>query len=143
VEERTELRLEGPRLELDQLLAQLVDRAHDVMAAQNRLRGLLRANRTIIGDLGLETVLRTIVEAACELVDAPYGALGVVNPDGVGLEQFIHVGVDDDLVERIGHLPDGKGLLGLLIEDPRPVRLRDLTTDLRSVGFPAGHPPMT
>jgi len=72
--------LDGPRLELDQLLAQLIDRAQDVMAAQNRLRGLLEANRSIIGDLGLETVLRRIVEAACELVDARYGALGVVAP---------------------------------------------------------------
>ena len=65
-----------PHLELDQLLSQLIDRAQDVRAAQNRLRGLLRANRAIIGDLGLNTVLRRIVEAACELVDAPYGALG-------------------------------------------------------------------
>ena len=101
-----------PHLELDQLLSQLIDRAQDVRAAQNRLRGLLRANRAIIGDLGLKTVLRRIVEAACELVDAPYGALGVIQPDGNGLEEFIHVGMDSDAVEPIGHLPEGKGLLG-------------------------------
>ncbi|HET7690688.1 MAG TPA: GAF domain-containing protein [Nocardioidaceae bacterium] len=133
---------EGPRLELDQLLAQLVDRAQDVMAAQNRLRGLLQANRSIIGDLGLETVLKRIVEAACRLVDAPYGALGVVAPEGAGLEQFIHVGIDDSVVDDIGHLPEGKGLLGLLIEDPNPIRLPDLSAHPRSVGFPANHPPM-
>lgn len=131
-----------PHLELDELLTQLIDRAHDVKAAQNRLRGLLRANRAIIGDLGLSTVLRRIVEAACELVDAPYGALGVIRPDGSGLEEFIHVGMDASAVEQIGHLPEGKGLLGALIDDPRPIRLRDIRDDVRSVGFPAHHPPM-
>ena len=131
-----------PHLELDQLLTQLIDRAQDVKAAQDRLRGLLRANRAIIGDLGLSTVLRRIVEAACELVDAPYGALGVIRPDGSGLEEFIHVGMDANAVEVIGHLPEGKGLLGALIDDPRPIRLRDMRDDARSVGFPAHHPPM-
>lgn len=131
----------APRLELDDLLTQLVDRAHDVLAAQNRLRGLLRANRIIVGDLALPVVLRHIVEAACELVHAPYGALGVIAPGG-GLEQFIHVGMDDATVARIGHLPDGKGLLGALIDDPRPIRLRNIRDDPRSVGFPPHHPPM-
>jgi signal transduction histidine kinase len=134
---------EGPRLELDQLLAQLIDRAQDVQAAQNRLRGLLRANRAVIGDLALSTVLRRIVEAACELVNAPYGALGVIQPDGGGLEEFIHVGMEPHIVEKIGHLPEGKGLLGALIDDPRPIRLRDIRDDIRSVGFPEHHPPMT
>lgn len=112
------------------------------MAVQSRLRGLLAANRSIIGDLDLSTVLKRIVTAACELIDAEYGALGVIAPDGSGLEQFIHVGMDDDLVAEIGHLPEGKGLLGLLIEDPHPIRLVDLKTHARSVGFPEGHPPM-
>lgn len=133
---------DGPRLELDQLLTQLIDRAQDVMAAQNRLRGLLAANRSIIGDLGLETVLRRIVEAACELVDAKYGALGVVDPEGAGLEQFIHVGIEPSQVKAIGHLPEGKGLLGLLIEEPQPIRLHDIADHVRSVGFPTNHPPM-
>ncbi len=134
--------LEGPRLELDELLSQLVDRAQDVMAAQSRLRGLLRANRLIVGDLALPVVLRRIVEAACELVQARYGALGVIAPNG-GLEQFIHVGMDPDDVERIGHLPEGKGLLGALIDDPRAIRLRSIADDERSVGFPPGHPAMS
>ena len=133
---------DGPRLELDQLLAQLIDRAQDVMAAQNRLRGLLQANRSIIGDLGLSTVLSRIVEAACELVNARYGALGVVAPEGAGLEQFIHVGIDRETVDAIGHLPEGKGLLGLLIEEPHAIRLHDLSEHARSVGFPDNHPPM-
>jgi signal transduction histidine kinase len=133
--------MEGPRLELDELLAQLVDRAQDVMGAQSRLRGLLRANRMIVGDLALPVVLRRIVEAACELVHARYGALGVIAPGG-GLEQFIHVGMDPETVARIGHLPEGKGLLGALIDDPRPIRLQDMAADPRSVGFPPDHPPM-
>jgi signal transduction histidine kinase len=131
----------APLLELDQLLSQLVDRAHDVMAAQDRMRGLLRANQTIVSDLALPVVLRRIVEAACELINARYGALGVIGPEG-GLEQFVHVGVDEETVARIGHLPEGKGLLGAVIDDQQPIRLRRIADDSRSVGFPSGHPPM-
>jgi signal transduction histidine kinase len=112
-----------------------------VIAAQRRLHGLLRANRLIIGDLTLPVVLRRIVEAACELVNARYGALGVLAPGG-GLEQFINIGIDDDTVAAMGHLPEGKGLLGALIDDPRPIRLPDISLDARSVGFPPGHPDM-
>lgn len=133
---------EGPRLEFDQLLRQLVDQAQGVMAVQSRLRGLLQANQSIIGDLDLGTVLTRIVTAACELVDARYGALGVIAPDGSGLEQFVHVGIAEGVVQEIGHLPEGKGLLGLLIEEPRPIRLPDLKDHPRSVGFPDHHPPM-
>jgi len=133
---------EVPRLELDQLLEQLVNRAEDVRATQHRLHGLLRANRTVIGDLSLPTVLRRIVQAATELVDAPFGALGVIAPHGQGLAEFVHVGMHPDLVTRIGHLPEGKGVLGALIEDPAPIRLPDIRDHPRSVGFPEGHPPM-
>jgi signal transduction histidine kinase len=130
-----------PKLELDQLLDQLVVRAQDVMRTQGRLRALLRAIETVTEDLALEVVLRNVVEAACELAHAEYGALGVISPDG-GLEQFIHVGIDDATADRIGHLPEGKGLLGALITDPRPIRLRHMSSDARSVGFPPNHPPM-
>jgi len=130
-----------PRLELDQLLAQLVDRAQEVIATQSRLRGLLRANQLIIGDLTLPAVLRRIVEAARDLVGARYAALGVIAPGG-GLMEFVHSGMPADAVEVIGHLPEGKGLLGALIEDPRPIRLRSISDDPRSAGFPPGHPPM-
>jgi signal transduction histidine kinase len=133
---------DAPRLELDELLRQLIDRAKDVAAAQGRLRGLLRANRAIISDLDLNGVLRRIVEAACELVDARYGALGVIGSDQK-LEQFIHVGIDTETAARIGHLPRGLGLLGALIDDPRPIRLADIGDDSRSVGFPDRHPPMS
>jgi signal transduction histidine kinase len=133
--------MEGPRLELDELLAQLVSRAQDVQGSQSRLRGLLRANQMIVSDLALPMVLRRIVEAACELVHAPYGALGVIASGG-GLQQFIHVGMDEETVARIGHLPEGKGLLGALMDDPRPIRLQVMSDDPRSVGFPAHHPPM-
>ncbi len=131
----------GPRLELDALLGQLIERAQDVIGTQERLRGLLHANELILGDLTLPVVLRRIVEAAAELVHAKYAALGVIGPDQ-GLEQFIHVGIDEETALRIGHLPEGKGLLGALIEDPRPIRLRTMSDDPRSVGFPEHHPPM-
>jgi signal transduction histidine kinase len=130
-----------PRLELDQLLGQLVERANEVMATQGRLRGLLRASQTVTSDLALPAVLRRIAEAARELIGARYAALGVISPAG-GLAQFIHCGMPEDAVERIGHLPEGKGLLGALIDDPLPIRLRRIADDTRSVGFPSGHPPM-
>ncbi len=129
------------RLELDELLSQLVERAQDVLANQGRLRGLLRANRMVTADLSLDVVLRRIVESACELVDARYGALGVIARDG-HLEQFIHVGMDPGRVEAIGRTPRGAGVLGLLIAEPGPVRLDDIADHPRAVGFPAGHPPM-
>ena len=109
--------------------------------AEYQLRALLDANRTIVTDLDLALVLRRIVESAVELVGARYGALGVVGEDGA-LEEFVHVGMDERTVEAIGSLPQGKGLLGLVIERQAPIRLDDLTTHLGSVGFPAGHPPM-
>ncbi len=129
------------RLGLDELLTQLVDRAQDALATQSRLRGLLRANQMVAADLSLPVVLRRIVEAACDLVDACYGALGVIGGDRQ-LEQFIHVGVDKSDVARIGRLPEGKGILGLLIEQPNPLRLEKIADDPRAHGFPAGHPRM-
>jgi signal transduction histidine kinase len=130
-----------PKLELDELIDQLVSRAQDVKRAQGRLRALLRAIETVTGDLALEVVLRNVVEAAAELAHAQYAALGVIGPDG-GLEQFIPVGMDEQMVARIGPLPEGKGLLGALITDPRPIRLRHLAEDPRSTGLPPNHPPM-
>ena len=131
-----------PRLELDQLLVQLVDRADDVLATQGRLRGLLRANALVAGELSLPVVLRQIVAAARDLVGARYAALGVLGRDGE-LEQFVHAGMDEKLVARIGDLPRGRGILGLLIRQPVPLRLADLSGHPASAGFPPGHPPMT
>jgi signal transduction histidine kinase len=131
-----------PKLRLDELIDQLVDHAQDVRRAEDRLRALLDANDLITSDLALDKVLRHIAEAARSVADAKYAALGVTAHDG-GLEQFIHVGIDDDVARRIGPLPQGKGLLGALIQDPRPIRLERMTDDPRSVGFPPHHPPMT
>jgi signal transduction histidine kinase len=131
-----------PRLELDQLLVQLVDRADDALAAQERLRGLLRANALVAGELSLPVVLRQIVAAARDLVGARYAALGVLGRDGE-LEQFVHAGVGEELAGRTGELPRGGGILGLLIRKPVPLRLADLSGHPASAGFPRGHPPMT
>jgi signal transduction histidine kinase len=133
---------DGPKLDLDDLLKQLISRAQDVVATQGRLRGLLRANQAIVGNLALPALLRRIVEAACELTQARYGALGVIDANG-GLDQFVNVGFDEQTIARVGHLPEGKGLLGAVIDDARPIRLRVIADDPRSVGFPDHHPPMT
>jgi signal transduction histidine kinase len=130
-----------PRAELDRTLADLVTIAGDVLETQGRLRALLRANQAVAQQLDLPTVLRTIVEVAVELVAAEYGALGVISPSG-GLEQFIHVGVPHETVREVGHLPEGRGLLGALIDDPRPIRLPHLGDDPRSAGLPTAHPHM-
>jgi signal transduction histidine kinase len=130
-----------PRLELDELLVQLVERAGDVLAAQGRLRGLLRANALVAGDLSLPMVLRQIVGAARELLGARYAALGVLGRDGE-LEQFVHDGMDDDMVATIGDLPRGRGVLGLLTSEPVPIRLAWLSAHPAAAGFPPGHPPM-
>lgn len=110
--------------------------------AQARWRRFLRANRAMIGDLTFEGVLTRMLESACELVGSPYGAIGILGPGGHGLAQFIHVGMGEEDEARIGHLPEGKGVLGALIDDPVPLRLDDLAADPRSVGLPEGHPPM-
>jgi signal transduction histidine kinase len=130
-----------PRLELEQLLVQLVDRAGDVLATQGRLRGLLRANALVARDLSLPVLLRQIVSAARDLLGARYAALGVLGRDGE-LEQFVHVGMDDAQVAAIGDLPRGRGVLGLLIRAPDPIRLASLSAHPAAAGFPPGHPPM-
>ena len=132
---------DSPRSELDRALQEVVERAGEVMRTQGRLRALLRATQAVVEPIELPVVLERIVQAAVELVDAEYGALGVVAPEG-GLEEFIHVGMAPEAVAAIGHLPEGRGVLGALIDDPRPIRLRHIGEDPRSVGFPAGHPPM-
>ncbi len=103
---------------------------------------LLDAVRAVGSDLELPVVLRHIVEAAVTLVRAGYGALGVVDAGGAGLSEFITVGVDTATGLRIGAPPSGLGVLGELLREPEPLRLRDLAQHPRSVGFPANHPPM-
>ena len=97
---------------------------------------------TVGSDLDLEAVLRHIVESARTLVDARYGALGVLDETGTSLSQFLTVGLDEDTYRAIGPLPKGHGILGLLILEPRPIRLPDLREHPDSYGFPPNHPPM-
>jgi signal transduction histidine kinase len=107
-----------------------------------RLRRLLESGIALTSELSLEALLRKVIETAVELTGAQYGALGVIDRSGTGLEQFITVGIDAELQKSIGDLPHGRGILGVLIRDREMLRLRDLTDDPRSVGFPPGHPPM-
>jgi signal transduction histidine kinase len=130
-------------LRLEELLGELQERAVVISAAADRLRVLLETVLTVGAGLELPAVLRAIVEGACRLVDAQYGALGVIGPDGDHLIEFVTVGVDDDARSRIGHEPEGHGILGLLIRDPRPIRLPDIARHPDSFGFPPNHPPMT
>jgi two-component system, NarL family, sensor histidine kinase DevS len=106
------------------------------------LRQLLDAVVAIGSDLDLAATLRRIIEAATSLVDARYGALGVLNAERSGLAEFITVGVDEETYRAIGELPKGHGILGLLIHDPRPLRLPDLREHPDSFGFPPNHPEM-
>ncbi|MET0952891.1 MAG: GAF domain-containing protein [Aeromicrobium sp.] len=131
----------GPTLESEVLLDQLVERAEQMRDSQSRLRELIRVNNELTRNLDLPTVLRRIVEIGVELIRARYGAMGVVGEER-RLEQFIHVGMEPEVADRIDHLPEGKGLLGVLIDDPRPVRLRQIGAHPRSSGFPEHHPPM-
>jgi signal transduction histidine kinase len=108
----------------------------------DRLRALVDAVLSIGSDLSLPAVLRRIVEAAVSLVGARYGAVGVLDEQGAGLSDFINVGLSPDQVAAIGHLPEGHGILGLLIVDPKPLRLVDLRAHPDSYGFPPSHPPM-
>lgn len=131
-----------PRLELEETLVQLTERAADVLKAQGRLRELLRANALVTADLKLEVVLRRLVHAARDLVGAKYAALGILGEDGL-LDQFVHAGLPPEQIDHPGRPPVGDGLLGLLVDEPGPVRLHDVSIDPRAIGFPGGHPAMT
>jgi len=109
--------------------------------SERRLRMLLDVSNDLTRRLDLPVLLRRLVDVAVDLLDARYGALGVIGTDR-RLEEFIFVGINDHLARMIGHLPEGKGLLGVLIDDATPVRLPRLADDQRSSGFPAHHPKM-
>jgi len=133
-----------PEFRLDELLAELQGRLQAVVAARDRMRGLLQAVVAVSEGLDLESTLRRIVESAVGLVDASYGALGVIGEGEGGrrLAGFIPVGLSEEEIAGIDHWPEGRGLLGLLIDDPRPLRLADIAAHPASSGFPAGHPRM-
>jgi signal transduction histidine kinase len=107
-----------------------------------KLRRLLEAVLLLEADLSLPVLLRHLIEEACSMAGARYGALGVLNDDRTGLAEFITVGLTDEQERSIGHRPTGLGVLGLLITDPRPLRLADIHEHADSAGFPPGHPPM-
>ena len=129
-------------MRLTELVEEVQERLSSVARAQARVQNLLDAFLSVSTGLDLPSTLRRIVESACDLVDAQYGALGVLRQGGDGLAAFIHVGVDDELAAQLGHLPEGKGVLGQLISEPYPLRIADLGTHPASVGFPPHHPPM-
>src|SRR3954447_8176924 len=129
-------------MRLPQLLDEVQERLLAVGRTQARVQHLLDAFLSVSTGLDLNSTLRRIVEAGTDLVDARYGALGILREDGSGLAAFIHVGIDDELAARMGSLPEGKGVLGQLITDPYPLRIPDLRRHPSSVGFPRHHPPM-
>jgi signal transduction histidine kinase len=108
----------------------------------DRLRALVETGIAINSELSLDGVLERIVEAAARVTGARYAALGVIDPTGSGLERFVTYGMTPEVQTQIGDPPHGRGILGVLINDARPLRLHDLAEDPRSVGFPPGHPPM-
>ena len=136
-----ETRSSLPQLRLGELLAEVQDRIGRIADARIQADGLLDAMLVITSGLDLEVTLRSIVESAVKLVDAQYGALGV-RGEGHGLSAFINYGMDEDTRVAIGPLPTGRGVLGLLIDQPKVLRLDDLTSHPESVGFPPNHPPM-
>ena len=129
------------QLRLRELLAEVQERITQIVEGRDRLDGLVEAMLVVTSDLDLDTTLRTIVHTAIELVDAQYGALGV-RGSGHDLLAFIYEGIDENERERIGDLPEGRGVLGVLIDDPKPIRLDDIAQHPASVGFPPNHPPM-
>jgi signal transduction histidine kinase len=108
----------------------------------DRSERLIRSGLILASELGLEAVLQRIVDEAVDLTDATYGALGVLGPDG-DIAEFVTTGITPEQRGAIGDPPTGHGILGLLISDPRPVRIRNLGDHELSYGFPPNHPPMT
>ncbi|MBJ8347034.1 GAF domain-containing sensor histidine kinase [Antrihabitans sp. YC2-6] len=129
------------QLRLRELLSEVQDRIAQIINARDRMDGLVEAMLVVTAGLELDETLRTIVHTAIELVDAQYGALGV-RGHGHQLIEFIYEGIDEQTRERIGPLPEGRGVLGLLIDQPKPLRLDVLAHHPSSVGFPSNHPPM-
>jgi two-component system, NarL family, sensor histidine kinase DevS len=130
-----------PGIRIEDLLRDFLSRAGELLEAQEHMRGLLEAVVAVAEDLSLEAVLDRVVTSACRLLHARYGALGVIG-ENKSLSHFVTVGIDEDLASRIGPLPTGHGVLGLLITEPAPLRLHDLHEHPKSYGFPENHPPM-
>lgn len=129
------------QLRLRELLLEVQDRIEQIVEGRDRLDGLIDAILAITSGLKLDATLRAIVHTAAELVDARYGALGMRGYDH-RLVEFVYEGIDEETRHLIGSLPEGRGVLGALIEEPKPIRLDDISRHPASVGFPLHHPPM-
>lgn len=132
----------GAALDLEDLIGEIRRRAADATQAQERLSQLLDAVVTISSDLSLDAVLTKMLDSACMLLGARYGALGVLDSTGHEVADFLTYGIDDDTRDRMGAPPHGEGVLGLLIREPATLRIEDVTTHPDSVGFPPHHPQM-
>jgi len=108
----------------------------------DRVRRLVRAAIRITAERDLDLVLQEIVDSAQIVIEARYAALGVLDESGTEMDSFVVAGIDDAERDKIGDPPRGKGILGVLIDDPQPLRVRDLHSHPASHGFPANHPPM-
>ncbi len=122
-------------------MAFVQERERAVGRGREQLGALVEAGLVLAAERSLTSVLQRIVELACRLLHATYGALGVLDANGL-LEQFVSTGLDEATRARIGPLPTGQGILGIVVREARPLRLRDLTGDPRATGFPPHHPPM-
>ncbi len=140
-DERGAVRTTLSQLRLRELLTEVQDRVEEIITGRDRIDGLVEAMLAVTSGLDLEVTLSTIVATAIQLVDARYGALGVRGDDHE-LTEFVYQGIDDETRALIGHLPEGRGVLGVLIDDPKPIRLDDIREHAASVGFPPNHPPM-
>jgi signal transduction histidine kinase len=130
------------QLDLRSLLHEVVERVESVALLADRLQALLHAVVAIGSQLDLDAVLERITQTAAELANAKYAALGVLDSSGNQLSRFITVGIDDETRRRIGEEPKGRGVLGVLIDEPRAIRLANINDHERSFGFPPNHPPM-
>ena len=115
---------------------------HSEGDGEDRSGQLIDVGTALLSELDLESVLRSVVDAARKLTGAEYAALGVLDRDREELERFIYLGIDDETKRMIGNLPRGRGVLGELIREPTPLRLRDVNQHPHAYGFPPGHPPM-
>lgn len=130
-----------PQMQLRELLSEVQLRIEEIDAIRQRLDALLDGVLAISAGLEIDDTLLRIVRVAMDLVDAQYGALGVLDEDG-SLKKFIYEGINDATRELIGPLPTGGGVLGVVIEEGKPLRLDDIANHPASVGFPENHPPM-
>jgi PAS domain S-box-containing protein len=127
-------------LEIDSLVEDAERRA---TARLSKLNEALLGRTPGEGLISIRELLLQLVLLSCELTGARYGALGVLNPDRASLKDFVYVGIPEETAKTIGHLPQGKGLLGAVIHERSTIRVANIAADGRSAGFPAGHPPMT